>query len=387
MRTMIAALLVVALAATAIAGETVKVTLTPKQAVTDGGATRCVFTAELSAGRVLGLDFTASGITSLKDSKGTDLGAKPAGKRPDYKTQPAYAQTMAVSGGRGLQVTVLAPKATAGGSASLTLTGKLKLKVGLDAREGKVSGVALAKGTQFIIGGQEAKVSTVVKTEASTEFTVEFTSAKAGLHVEDMKLLATGGKEIPCTYSADGSGATAGTIFRVRFYNIKTSLDKVDIKYVLLADARKLDLPFSLNIPMKGSRLKAKPLVIDIGGAKTSPTKGTAATTATTGRVSSLKPKGKYGLKVFSTLSVDQMVDVELAKPIKMLSGEKYLVSLVPAARPDSYWGWWKEVKAGETRLVLRAVRSAGSYELRLGRARYPDNTYEVLQRIKVSVK
>ncbi len=384
MRIATALLFVFAFALASSAAETTRVTITPGESTLEKTSSQCTFTVKLSSGRVLGLDFNASGIASLADDTGVDLGKKPAGESPDYKTQPAYSQTMGVEGGKGLSITILAPKAAGTGARSLDLDAKLKLKVGLDARQGTLKNIALAKGTQFILGGYEARVTDTRKTAKSTEFAIEFAGASAGLHVHDARLIDADGKTVLCTYEVTSSGSGEKLSYRLRFGGINQALEKVGISYLLIADAKLVDVPFKIKVPVKGSGLAVTPVVVSLGAvaaAKTTPAADIPK------RTSDLTPVGKYAIKVDRSQPINEPCHVSLAKPLKVGHGERYIISLVPASKPDTYWGWWKEAKNGATRLILDAPREVGSYELRLGRVKAPAKTYSVLQRVKVIVK
>jgi len=383
MRILSVVVLILAFALASTGAESTDVTVTPGEATLEKNSSACTFKVSLSSGRALALDFTGSGIDSLTDDRGTDLGSKQAGKRPDYKTQPAYVQAMAVDEGKGLSVTALSPQRSGSGARSLILAGALRLKVGLDARQGRLRNVALSKGTQMILGGYEARVTDVRRTEKSTEFTLEFSGAPAGLHVHDARLEDADGKQVPARYDVTSSGSGDKVSYSLQFKEIGRALEKASISYLLISDSRMVNVPFKITVPVKGSGLEAVPVVVRTGtgkaGDKTSPKNES--------RTAGLPPVGKYGIKIAPVQSVNTPCHVGLDKPLKVASGERYLISLVPASRPDSYWGWWKELKNGATGAVLNAPDETGSYELRLGRARAPEKTYSVLQRVKVLVK
>jgi hypothetical protein len=64
-----------------------------------------------------------------------------------------------------------------------------------------------------------------------------------------------------------------------------------------------------------------------------------------------------------------------------------HIVSLVPAASKDTSWGYWQMLKSGKRKYTLRRPLGTGRYELRVGRIKYPAKAYEVVERIKVSVR
>jgi hypothetical protein len=381
MRTASLTAFALAIALIACGGEATRLTVTPVKATLGKAEAECLLNVEISDGRVLQLDFLGSGVKSLKDNQGTDLGTKPAGKKPDYKTQPSYTQTSPIKGGRGLQVTVSSPKSAAATASSISLEGILKLKVGLDAREGQLKNVALAKGSQFLMGGQQASITEVRKTDQSTEFTLEF-AAEQGLFVQEMKLSDAEGKGIFCSYDVSSASGGAERRLTVSFKEIAKPLDKVQLSYVLLADARTIEVPFKVTVPIPGSGAEAQPAVIEIGGGNSN-----TSTPKPVGNLApEVKPVGDHGVRIPPQLKIGEAPTVEITKPPKQVSGEQYILTFVAAGRPDKYWGHWQLFKAEKKVYTLRAPRNAGSFELRLGYAKWPQKTYRVLDRVKVRV-
>jgi hypothetical protein len=399
MRSSVAALVFLFTASVASAGEDASVRITPVRAQTATKSCKGAFRVDISRGRVLALDFTGSAINRFADDRGTDLGKKPAGKRPDYSAQPAYIQSVAVGGGQGIEVTVRSPKPAGAQARSLSLSGSLRLKVGLDAREGQLEKVALTKGSQFILAGREATISEVRSSENSTEFAVNVGPGPKGLHFRELQIIGDGGKPVDCTFEVKATGPEDKPGYRLRFKDIAAQLAQADIRYLVIAETRMIDVPFELVLPIEGSGLAATPVSVAVGASGEEAAGGSKTSTKSGGStgagpeadkpdpLASVKPAGKFGLKVRTKVDVEQPVDVGLSAPLRPASNESYIITLVPASKPDDYWGWWQQIKSGQTLLQLEAPREVGGYELRLGHAKHPAKQYTVLQRVKVTVK
>ncbi len=341
------------------------------------GRTECVFRVEAVKGTILSLDKGLSGVGSWTDDRGTDLGAKPVDKRSDRTTQPWYSRSDRAEDGRARDLTVTSPAAAAAGAKTFSIKGRIKLKHATKVRKGKITNVLLRNGNTFRIGTQEVRISAVIQKEKQTEFQLKFVDAGEGFHVQVLQIYEGADKRVFASRSALSFRGTDGKKSpTLRFYNIKTRLARATFSYVLWSDAREIEVPFSVTVPL-GSVVAKKP---DPTVKKPDPAVVAPKTTPI------ISPK--YGLKLAKdTFGISEPPTVTFTKPIDVKKGKRFLIVLVPAGKPDDYWGHWKLVPAGAKDITLRAPRAAGDYELRLGRAVFPAKDYTVVERVKVKVK
>jgi hypothetical protein len=98
-------------------------------------------------------------------------------------------------------------------------------------------------------------------------------------------------------------------------------------------------------------------------------------------------PVGKFGIRAPQELESGLALEVFVTTLPRPERDERYLISVVPVARGDDYWGFWQILDPMKHEYTLRPPGSSGSWEIRVGRAKYPSTTYEVLDRVKVRVR
>jgi hypothetical protein len=374
---------VAVLAAGARAGEDPVLTFTGVKTVVAGGETQCVFTVEIASGSILDLEMRESGIDRMADNAGTDLGTKPKDQAPDYRTQPYYQSSTGSS--QRLQVTVGAPKAAAATAREVTLEGALKMRIGRNRKAGEFKGIALAKGTSIDILGNRGVIGEVKNTGTAMEFALEFASPDPKMHIESLALGDGAGGVLATGRTARVKSAEGTEVLRVTFADVKAPRETADINYVFWLVADSVYVPFKLSVPVDGSGGAAKPVTVKLGAGATTEDNGGEGTQVEV--VERPKPVGKYGVQVLTEVGVFDEPEVSFTPALSYGRTERYIVALIPAAQPDDYWGYWKMIDSKEEVYRLQAPMHTGSYELRLGYAKYPEKVYKVIERIKVTVK
>ncbi|MHC4916028.1 MAG: hypothetical protein ACYTGB_11120 [Planctomycetota bacterium] len=366
-----------------------QVVLIGTAARTEGGKTECEIRAELTSGRLVDVDLAASGV-KLTDDKGSDLGAKPAGALSDYAKQPWFATLRALPGGRTVQLAVRSPKAAAKDAASVTVEGTLKLTYSGTSQDGE-SEITLAEGAACELAGLKGTVAGLVRDERAAEFSIKLAGA-AAVHFDSLALRGADGSQVPCSAGvARAPGDTQALL--IRFRGVRAAGEKLKLAWTAWSGLRTTDLNFSLVVPMEGSNVKAQSLRLALAGGGSAatpapdPDPGTEPSTEPDPDEPDVAAVGELGVKVLRELPAGKRPVVFVTKPPQARKGLHYIVTLVPAAKTDTSWGFWQMIKADTRKYTLRTPRHKGDHEIRIGRIKYPAKAYEVVERIKVRVR